>query len=102
MRSHNARAAERSITLNATVIRWGNDGVGLKFVLHNGKGRRQAQADGVQMARTKCKSINLFSDSGVPQANLSAIWKASRCETSLRVHALVLTPGHEQELLAED
>ena len=47
MRSHNARAAERSITLNATVIRWGNDGVGLKFVLHNGKGRRQAQADGV-------------------------------------------------------
>jgi hypothetical protein len=38
---------ERSITLNATVIRWGNDGVGLRFVLHNGKGQRQRQEDGM-------------------------------------------------------
>jgi hypothetical protein len=28
---------ERSITLNATVMRWGNDGVGLRFVLQNPK-----------------------------------------------------------------
>ncbi len=31
---------ERSITLNATVVRWGNDGVGLRFILQNGKARR--------------------------------------------------------------
>jgi hypothetical protein len=31
---------ERSITLNATVVRWGNDGVGLRFILQNGKPRR--------------------------------------------------------------
>ncbi len=38
---------ERSITLNATVVRWGNDGVGLEFALHNGTDRRQGQADGM-------------------------------------------------------
>jgi hypothetical protein len=38
---------ERSITLNATVVRWGNDGVGLKFVLRNGKSRRQERAEGM-------------------------------------------------------
>jgi hypothetical protein len=32
---------ERSITLNASVVRWGNDGVGLKFILQNGRDRRQ-------------------------------------------------------------
>jgi uncharacterized protein len=31
---------DRSITLNATVVRWGNDGVGLRFILQNGKSRR--------------------------------------------------------------
>ena len=31
---------DRSITLNATVVRWGNDGVGLRFVLQSGKSRR--------------------------------------------------------------
>jgi len=31
------RTAERSITVSATVKRWGNDGVGLQFVLQNGK-----------------------------------------------------------------
>lgn len=32
--------AERSLTLNATVVRWGNDGVGLQFLLHEGKGAK--------------------------------------------------------------
>ena len=31
------RTSERSITVSATVKRWGNDGVGLHFVLQNGK-----------------------------------------------------------------
>lgn len=31
------RTAERSITVSASVKRWGNDGVGLQFVLQNGK-----------------------------------------------------------------
>ena len=35
---------ERSITVNACVVRWGNDGVGLQFVLQNGRDRRQGQA----------------------------------------------------------
>ncbi len=37
---------EHSITVNATVVRWGNDGVGLQFVLQNPKGRR-SEFDGV-------------------------------------------------------
>jgi uncharacterized membrane protein (UPF0127 family) len=37
---------ERSITLQATVMRWGNDGVGLRFVLQNPKERRGRQSDG--------------------------------------------------------
>jgi hypothetical protein len=37
---------ERSLTVNATVVRWGSDGVGLEFVVHNAKDRRQRQADG--------------------------------------------------------
>jgi len=44
---------ERSITLNATVVRWGNDGVGLKFVLQNGKDRHRPQADGMIYAADK-------------------------------------------------
>jgi len=32
--------AERSITLHATVMRWGNDGVGLRFVLRDPRDRR--------------------------------------------------------------
>ncbi len=39
--------AERSITLNASVIRWGNDGVGLKFIFQSTKDRRQRQSDGL-------------------------------------------------------
>ena len=35
---------ERSITVNACVVRWGNDGVGLQIVLQNGRDRRQGQA----------------------------------------------------------
>jgi hypothetical protein len=38
---------ERSITLNATVVRWGNDGVGLKFILRNSNSRGQEQANGM-------------------------------------------------------
>ena len=41
---------ERSITVNATVARWGNDGVGLKFILRNSKGSREQQADGMYNA----------------------------------------------------
>jgi hypothetical protein len=29
--------AERSITVNATSMRWGNDGVGLRFVFQDGR-----------------------------------------------------------------
>jgi hypothetical protein len=38
------RTAERSITVSASVRRWGNDGVGLQFVLQNGNA---AVADGM-------------------------------------------------------
>jgi hypothetical protein len=34
---------ERSITLNARVVRWGNDGVGFKFVLQNSKPAKRNQ-----------------------------------------------------------
>jgi hypothetical protein len=50
---------ERSITLNATVARWGNDGVGLKFILHAGKGSREHQADGMYNA-TSAADIERF------------------------------------------
>jgi hypothetical protein len=43
--------AERSITLNTTVVRWGNDGVGLQFVLANPKDRRQGQSGGADRAQ---------------------------------------------------
>jgi hypothetical protein len=33
--------AERSITVHATAVRWGNDGVGLHFILQNGKDMRR-------------------------------------------------------------
>jgi hypothetical protein len=33
--------AERSITVNAKVVRWGNDGAGFEFVLREGKDRRR-------------------------------------------------------------
>ena len=36
---------ERSITANAMVVRWGNDGVGLKFLVQLGKVQRTASAD---------------------------------------------------------
>jgi hypothetical protein len=48
---------ERSITLNAKVIRWGNDGVGLQFILQSQKGRLRggpaAQPDLADGASTK-------------------------------------------------
>jgi hypothetical protein len=40
---------ERSITLNATVVRWGNDGVGLRFILQEGKARQAAGPDAIQV-----------------------------------------------------
>jgi uncharacterized protein len=39
--------AERSITVNAAVVRWGNDGVGLQFVLQDEKSRSRASSDGM-------------------------------------------------------
>jgi hypothetical protein len=38
-------AVERSLTLNVSVVRSGDDGVGLKFVLQNGKDRRLSADD---------------------------------------------------------
>jgi len=35
---------ERSITVNATAVRWGNDGVGLRFVFHDDKDQRLSQS----------------------------------------------------------
>ena len=43
-------SAERSFTANAKVVRWGNDGVGLQFLLSTRKARRDkgaADADSV-------------------------------------------------------
>jgi Uncharacterized ACR, COG1430 len=40
--------AERSITVNATAMRWGNDGVGLQFVLKNQGDQRHVQMTGVE------------------------------------------------------
>lgn len=34
-------SAERSVTVHASVVRWGNDGVGLEFVLPDGKNQRR-------------------------------------------------------------
>ena len=42
--------ADRSLTLNMAVIRWGNDGVGLKFVLQNSKGKHQGPTGNVSEA----------------------------------------------------
>ncbi len=36
---------ERSITLHATVMRWGNDGVGLRFVLQSSKDKRNRPSE---------------------------------------------------------
>jgi hypothetical protein len=38
---------ERSITLHAKVVRWGNDGVGLQFVLQDARDSRPRQAPAV-------------------------------------------------------
>jgi hypothetical protein len=50
-------SAERSITLNASVIRWGNDGVGLRFVLQNANDACQGEyplaGSAVQCANAK-------------------------------------------------
>jgi hypothetical protein len=51
-------SVERSITLNASVVRWGNDGVGLKFVLQNSNDRRQV-ADAMSAAADKAQ-VNQF------------------------------------------
>ncbi len=48
---------ERSITVNATAVRWGNDGVGLQFVLKNGKDSRSGghSANGPMGGATKAQ-----------------------------------------------
>jgi hypothetical protein len=51
-------SVERSITLNASVVRWGNDGVGLRFVLQNSNDRRQV-ADAMSAAADKAQ-VNQF------------------------------------------
>jgi hypothetical protein len=38
-------SAERSITVYVSVVRWGNDGVGVEFVLADAKGARGRSAD---------------------------------------------------------
>jgi hypothetical protein len=40
-------ASERSITVNAQAVRWGNDGVGLRFVLREDGRGQSAMVDGV-------------------------------------------------------
>ena len=45
--------AERSITVNATSVRWGNDGVGLQFVLEDGKNPRRGQTHPVAAVSKK-------------------------------------------------
>jgi PilZ domain len=47
--------AQRSITLNVSVVRWGNDGVGLKFVLQNGRDRSQGTADAMSANADKAQ-----------------------------------------------
>jgi hypothetical protein len=37
-------AAQHSITVNAKVVRWGNDGVGLEFVLTEDNNRRRSRS----------------------------------------------------------
>lgn len=41
------RSLERSITVNTTVVRCGDDGVGLKFALHSSKDRHRRQTHGM-------------------------------------------------------
>ena len=48
-------SAERSITVNAAVVRWGNDGVGLQFVLQDEKSRGKASPDGMMPGPTKAQ-----------------------------------------------
>jgi hypothetical protein len=54
--------AERSITLNARVIRWGNDGVGLRFVLQNAKHTRRGKYPlaGSEVQDTNKKQLEQF------------------------------------------
>src|ERR1039458_995249 len=40
--------ANRSLTVNAKVMRWGNDGVGLQFVLTDAKNQRQNRSSAVE------------------------------------------------------
>ena len=39
-------SAERSITVYAGVVRWGNDGVGLQFLVPDGKNMRRGVVEG--------------------------------------------------------
>jgi hypothetical protein len=44
---------ERSITVNASSVRWGNDGVGLHFVVHDAKDMRRGQIPQVNAVNGK-------------------------------------------------
>jgi hypothetical protein len=47
--------AERSITVNGAVVRWGNDGVGLQFILQDEKSRSRASLDGMMGGASKAQ-----------------------------------------------
>ncbi len=47
--------AERSITVNASVVRWGNDGVGLQFILQDEKSRGRGSMDGMTAGPSKAQ-----------------------------------------------
>jgi uncharacterized protein len=50
---------QRSITLNTTVVRCGEDGCGLKFVLDNGK-RRQQPVDGISFGADQAQIVEFL------------------------------------------
>jgi hypothetical protein len=56
---------ERSITVNATAVRWGNDGVGLNFVFQDAKDLRRGvnpQMDGMLGGATKAQVAEFLKD----------------------------------------
>jgi hypothetical protein len=58
---------ERSISLHATAVRWGNDGVGLRFVLEDAKNQRRGEpnlAGGVDIKQLEQFLVRLRGSSG--------------------------------------
>jgi len=52
-------APERSMTVNAKVVRWGNDGVGLKFILVDGKSARPRKDPAVSKSAEDLSRIDV-------------------------------------------